>query len=322
MKLSDFLFHEEPGITLYCGDCREILPLLEPVDLVLTSPPYNLGTTTGGGFVDIAKLEAKKIKRLEAAVRGHYPVDARLNARGGAGKWSGGALAKGYGVHGDAMPHEDYVAWQKQTLTALWNVLTPTGAIYYNHKARVLDGLLVTPVEEYVPRQLRPFVRQEVIWARAGGVNFSPAFYVPTHERIVIIARRDFRLRDKAASGAGDVWYIPQAPDPEHPAPFPLTLATRAIETTPAGLVLDPFVGSGTTLLAAKLLNRRAIGIEIEEKYCHIAVKRLRQEVLMSMMCRMLPTTALQRYGRSDCKNSRVGNFKCRAVPGAKLTHR
>ena len=280
MKLSDFLFYEESGITLYCGDCRDVLPLLEPVDLVLTSPPYNLGTTTGGGFVTSPNWEAKKTERLAEAVRGHYPADARLNQRGGAGKWSGGALAKGYGVHGDAMPHERYVEWQKETLRVLWGLLTPTGAIYYNHKARVLDGLLVTPVEEYVPRELRSFVRQEVIWARAGGINFSPAFYVPTHERIVIIARRDFRLRDKAASGAGDVWYIPQAPDPEHPAPFPLKLATTAIETTPAMTVLDPFAGAGTTLTAAKLLNRRAIGIEIEPSYCETTVKRLRQEVL------------------------------------------
>ncbi|HYE92107.1 MAG TPA: site-specific DNA-methyltransferase [Terriglobales bacterium] len=279
--LREYVFHEEPGITLYCGDNRTILPLLEfPVGLILTSPPYNLGTSSGGGFQDIAKLEAKKTDRIAAAVRGHYPAGARLNARGGAGKWSGGALARGYGAHDDAMPHAEYVKWQHETLRACWAVLADTGAIYYNHKARVLDGMLVPPMT-YVPEELAGFVRQEIIWARAGGVNFSPAFYVPTHERIVIIARRGFRLRDKAASGAGDVWYIPQAPDPEHPAPFPLKLATTAIETSGQDIVLDPFCGSGTTLQAAKNLGcAEAIGIEIEPRYCEIAVKRLRQEVL------------------------------------------
>jgi site-specific DNA-methyltransferase (adenine-specific) len=290
MSLRDYLFHEEPGITLYCGDNQEVLRLLPPdqIDLVLTSPPYNLGTSSGGGFQDIAKLEAKKSERIAQAVRGHYPIGARLNARGGAGKWSGGALARGYGSHDDAMPHDEYVNWQHHTLYHCWGLLTDVGAIYYNHKPRVLDGLLVAPID-YVPDALRPYVRQEIIWARAGGVNFSPAFYVPTHERIVIVARRDWRLRDKGASGVGDVWYIPQESDPEHPAPFPLRLALQAIETTPATLILDPFAGSGTTLQAAKTLGRSAIGIEIEPRYCEIAVKRLRQEVLPFPVARAQP---------------------------------
>jgi len=174
------------------------------------------------------------------------------------------------------MPHAEYVTWQHDVLSKCWAGLSDRGAIFYNHKPRVLGGEVVTPLT-YNPGLP---VRQIVIWARAGGVNFSPAFYLPTHEWIVILAKPAFRLRDKAASGAGDVWYIPQGPDPEHPAPFPLKLAATAIETTPAGTILDPFAGSGTTLRAAKNLGRRAIGIEIESKYCAIAVNRLRQEGL------------------------------------------
>jgi site-specific DNA-methyltransferase (adenine-specific) len=256
-------YYDEDGVTLYCSDSRDLLPAMPVVDLVLTSPPYNLGTSTGGGFP-----------------LGHYSAsDGKLGRRGGGGKWNGGALRDGYGVHDDAMPHEDYMAWQHDTLRALWSRLSDQGAIFYNHKPRVLAGALVAPMD-YVPSELRPFVRQEVIWARAGGVNFSPAFYLPTHERIVIIARPDFRLRDKAASSVGDVWYIPQESNTEHPAPFPLALAKQAIETTPARVVLDPFAGSGTTLEAARLLGRRAIGIEINPAYCEIAKRRLAQGVL------------------------------------------
>lgn len=67
-----------------------------------------------------------------------------------------------------------------------------------------------------------------------------------------------------------------------HPCPFPLELPKRCIAaTTDLGdVVLDPFMGSGTTLRAAKDLGRKAIGIEIEERYCEIAAKRLAQEVL------------------------------------------
>ena len=65
-----------------------------------------------------------------------------------------------------------------------------------------------------------------------------------------------------------------------HPTQKPLDLMLRCLESYPGETVLDSFMGSGTTLRAAKDLGRKAIGIEIEEKYCEIAVKRLRQEVL------------------------------------------
>lgn len=67
-----------------------------------------------------------------------------------------------------------------------------------------------------------------------------------------------------------------------HPTPKPIKLMNRIVGqfTDPGELILDPFMGSGTTLLAAKDLGRRAIGIEIEERYCEIAAKRLSQEIL------------------------------------------
>lgn len=258
-------FYDSQGITLWNGDCLTIMREMpaKSVDMVLTSPPYNLGNTTGGGF---------------AGVRiGHYKASDPLGAkRGGGGKWNGGKLADGYEAYNDALPHDEYVAWQHEVLTECWRLLKDDGAIYYNHKTRVLDGIAVTPLT-YNPGLP---LRQIVVWARAGGVNFSPAFYLPTHEWVMILAKPDFRLRDKAASGAGDVWYIPQESGTTHPAPFPIKLALQAIETTSCQVILDPFAGSGTTLRAAKDLRRRAIGIEVNESYCRLVTARMSQDVL------------------------------------------
>ena len=81
-----------------------------------------------------------------------------------------------------------------------------------------------------------------------------------------------------------NLWRIPAglSAGSEHPAVMPLELAMRAIRlsTWPGEVVLDPFMGSGTTLLAARLLGRRAVGIEISERYCELAAARLGQQVL------------------------------------------
>jgi modification methylase len=119
-------------------------------------------------------------------------------------------------------------------------------------------------------------VRQVVIWKRAGGLNFSPTFYLPTHEWILILAKKAFRLKSKAASGAKDVWEITQERGNPHPAPFPVELPRKAIETTTAKVILDPFAGSGSTLAAAVLEGRKAIGIELEERWCEYTANRLR----------------------------------------------
>ena len=271
-------YYDYGGITIWHGDCREILPTLPAVDLVFTSPPYNLGNTSGGGFPTEDTSHRWPGKKM-----GHYSSDAPMRSRGGQGKWAragaAGGLAHGYGAHKDDMPHDAYVEWQGAILSACWRLLTPTGAIFYNHKPRVLDGRLVAPLD-YVPLLLREHVRQEIVWKRSGGINFSPAFYLPMHERLIVIARRDWRLTSKGASGIGDVWEEHQETDNDHPAPFPIGLPARAIETTAPALTIDPFMGSGTTLRAAKDAKRKAIGIEIDERWCEMAARRMQQEVL------------------------------------------
>lgn len=250
-------YYEDDCVTLWHGDCLDVLPTVGPVDLVFTSPPYNLA---GAPWPHL----------------GHWkPGDSA----GGKDKWRAGGDGSGgvdYADHDDAMPHDEYVAWQHRVLVTLWAQLSERGAIFYNHKPRAIGERL------WLPLELNPGLplRQIVTWARAGGVNFNPTAYVPTYEWIMVFARPGWRLRDRSASGVGDVWSVPQDGSNEHPAPFPLGLPSRAIETTLPGIVLDPFAGSGTTLRAAKDAGRRAIGIEKSERYCEMAVRRLAQESL------------------------------------------
>lgn len=219
------------------------------IDLIFTSPPYNLGISSGGGF------PKKKT-----------------------GKWSGGALSDGYASHSDAMEYAKYVAWQQTVLLACWRLLSDTGAIFYNHKPRVQNGLLSTPLD------LNPDlpVRQIVIWKRDGGINFSPSFYLPSHEWIVIFAKPEFRLRDKEASGAKDVWEVAQQRDSDHPAPFPVGLPRIALATTNARTVLDPFMGSGSTGVAAVETGCDFIGIEKDAGYFAMAKTRIDQSLGIS----------------------------------------
>lgn len=230
------------------------------IPLFLFSPPYNLGTSTGGG--------------LPGYKHAHYKPGSPMPKRGGGGKWTGGDLANGYGDYNDAMPHAEYVQWQNDILRECWRCLTDKGAIYYNHKPRVQGGSLIAPVD-YVPSELRPYVRQEIIWAKAGGVNMTEASYMSTHERVVIIARPSWRLRSKGAGGVGDVWYIPQKAGTWHPAPFPLALALRVLETTGARLVCDPFMGSGTTAKAAKISGAHWIGFDRNANYAARAMAEI-----------------------------------------------
>jgi modification methylase len=161
------------------------------------------------------------------------------------------------------MPHDKYVTWQKAILRLCWDTLTDTGSLFYNHKPRVIG------CQVWLPTELNPDLplRQIVIWARAGGLNFNPTAYVPVHEWIMVFAKPAWRLTSKAASGIGDVWYVPQHANPDHPAPFPLGLPLKALESVPPGLVLDPFMGIGTTGLACLRLGRPFIGIEMEPRY-------------------------------------------------------
>ena len=218
------------------------------IDLVVTSPPYNLKNSTGNGMKD---------------------------ARGG--KWKNAALVNGYSNYNDNMPHEKYVKWQRECLTEMFRVLKNDGAIFYNHKWRVQSGLLQD--RQDIVKDLP--VRQIIIWRRKGGINFNPGYFLPTYEVIYLIPKTNFKLAKKA-NAYGDVWEFGQEMKNSHPAPFPVALIDRIISSTTAEIILDPFMGSGTTAVVAMGNKRKYIGIDISPEYCEIAKKRIEKNKVQS----------------------------------------
>lgn len=233
---------------IICGDSLEVLKTIpdESIELVVTSPPYNIRNSTGGGFRGTSKSY----------------------------KWKNAALADGYSDHTDDLPHEEYVANQRELLTELFRIIPENGAIFYNHKWRVQGGLMQDrqDIVEGFP------LRQIIIWQRAGGINFNDGYFLPTYEVIYMICKPDFVLAPKG-NLHGDVWKITQDNDNEHPAPFPIELPDRIIAATTAKTVLDPYMGSGTTAVAAVRNKRNYVGIELSPEYTKSAEKRIKDEV-------------------------------------------
>jgi len=208
-------YYSHGGITIYHGDCLEIMPELEPVDLVLTDPPYGIS----------------------------HPTDYRSRARG---KWS---VCHNYPpVHGDNNPFDPNPLLNKSEAICLW------GANYYCDKLPTTSGWLVWDKE-------RPHLLDQAT-AELAWTNFIKGIRVFRH--LWNGMQRDSEL---------NAFFHPMQ------KPKALMKWVLTLKWTPQGTILDPYMGCGPVLVAAKELNRKAIGIEIEEKYCEIAARRLSQEV-------------------------------------------
>ena len=168
------------------------------------------------------------------------------------------------------MPYNEYISWQRECIAQMLRLLKDDGALFYNHKWRVQAGVLQDRREilDGFP------VRQIIIWKRAGGINFNAGYFLPTYEVIYLIAKPGFKLAPKA-NAYGDIWEFPQEMKNVHPAPFPVPLIDRIVRSTSAKVILDPFMGSGTTAIAAKKNGRQFIGIELAPEYVALANDRI-----------------------------------------------
>ena len=215
-------YYSADGITLFLGDCREILPEIDPGGcLLITDPPYGIAYQTS------MKGDGRNAGWRNTQIAG----DADTTCRDFALAWIGNG----------------------------------PGAVFGSPKIARRDGW-----------------RGVLIWDKGpqsgmGDLSFP---WKPSWEEIAVYGF--------GWTGRRDEGVLKQYPMVSrecmgrvHPNEKPAPLCAHLLDKAPGGLiVVDPFAGSGSVLVAAKQLGRRALGIEIEEKYCRIIVERLRQREL------------------------------------------
>jgi len=208
-------YYEDESVTIYHGDCRDILPPCFEIDLILTDPPYGVGYDYGDGT--------------------------------------------------DDSPDKHWL-WMKDVLA--WMVgMSPQ--VVFTHRQAALWEL---PKPDHL-----------CVWHKPFNLTYSIKGWQAKWEPIFVYGGEVTMVAKEGSRPCStDSWTFSVSTEPNrfgHPATKPLELYQRLLQTF-SGDVLDPFAGSGTTLVAAKSLGRKAIGIEIEERYCEIAARRCSQEVL------------------------------------------
>lgn len=239
-------YDDGDGMVIFCGDCRELLPGMGKVDCVITSPPYNTLPKT------------------------HNPSGLHAERKTGVNVWIERA-ASGYP---DSMDEAEYQRWLVGILSVCFGKCR--GLMWINHKIRYRNGTAIHPARMF------PWpIYSEVIWDRCGSMALNCKRYAPSTEHLIGFGQP--AVWNDQNNKLMSVWRIGFDHEKNnHPCSFPMKIAERPMvsSTNKGDIVLDPFLGSGTTLRAAKDLGRQAIGIEIEERYCEIAADRLRQKVL------------------------------------------
>lgn len=182
--------------------------------------------------------------------------------------------ARSYDTYSDDMPEDAYRDWIKKILELCAYSLKDGGTLYWNHKGQWRDHTYRHPfwVIDLCPLPLR----QHIVWKYPSSPDVAKDKFYPRHEEIFVFTKGKPYFNEDMARW-GDVWDISHIQENKHPAPFPLQLARMAILAScpEGGLVYDPFMGSGTTALAAIKEHRDFIGTEISQNYVDYANQRI-----------------------------------------------
>lgn len=245
-------YYEDKNCTIYHGDSREIIPTLSGINSVITSPPYNLNT----------RVNLKRNYVSRQVVSHEFST-------------------KYVGSYSDNLMPDEYY---DLTASILRECLKVSEKVFWNIQ-------LATGNKTALFKMIGDFaetLKEVVVWDKG---HAQPAMKERTfnsvYEWILIFDNHDPKTRQfngaTFARGTMDnIWRVrpTRSKSKDHKATYPKELVSLCLEVHNAKLVLDPFMGTGTTLRVAAEQGRKAIGIEVDEKYCEVAATRLSQGVL------------------------------------------
>lgn len=223
-------YYDHQDITIYHGDCREVLPTLPKVDLVLTDPPYGIGL----------------IKKTNDCRSAYFDNGESLRA--------------------SVLYTDDPNSIRSLIVEVIPLILA------------ISDRIVIFPGPAMLWEYPKPMCLGCVFTINGAG-RCSWGFQC-MHP--VLFYGKDPLLQDGKGGRSNSLLDNQRNPEKiDHPCPKPLVWMTWALNRASrlGESILDPFMGSGTTLVAAKRLGRKAIGIEIEEKYCEIAAERIENDM-------------------------------------------
>lgn len=235
-------YYSEYGITIYHGDCREILPLLDPVDVVIADPPYG-----------VTSLRWDKV------------VYGWINLVPASNLWCFGSMKYFLEQNIYDWKYAQELVWEKHN-----------GSNVHADRFRRVHEFIV----QFYRGDWRTLYKKPVVTMTASKRTVRTKTR-PTH--FGKIDSTPYESEDGGPLMMRSVLFAQSCHGyADHPTQKPIQVIAPLIEYScpPEGVVLDPFSGSGSTLVAAKQGGRRAIGIEVQEVYCEIAAKRLAQGVL------------------------------------------
>jgi site-specific DNA-methyltransferase (adenine-specific) len=208
-------------------------------DMCLTSPPYNLGND---------------FHQFKNGVRVRHDYEG----------------------FSDDLPEAKYQERQLAVVEAIYESVS--GPLFYSHKNRIVKGRLISPLEWM--NKSRWVVHQQVVINKGSGANVDKRRFFPVHE-VMLVCFKDVRGRLNNAACLTDVWQVEQVNRKVtgFPAAMPPSMAHKALAATDAQVVLDPYMGSGTTGIAALAQGKKFIGIELVEATFDMACQRISDSI-------------------------------------------